>query len=314
MADFDSICAALCLLTRAAWSEDMPAPLSRQMVSRMTLVGALHGLVLRDTDQIEETMLDRARILLSRAKGVYQCLEGYAEKGYEVILPQDVIWPRRLFTMGERMPQFLFLRGNKALLARRMVAIAGSRDIDRDTWNDSGMIGKRIAEEGFLVVSGCARGVDMAAEAGALRAGGSVVLVPAIPDAVVFEKKARLQALNDGRMLLICDALPDDPFSANRALMRNHTIYALGEAAIAVAPRHRIGGTWHGAADCLNMGCTPVFVPNGQRLTGEGGAALVAKGAQYIDVSKPLSAQLFSVSQTDLFGIYGKEGTSCRQS
>lgn len=312
MADFDSICAVLCLMTRAAADEDMPMPVSRPAMRRLLSSGGLHGLVLRHTDGIEPALLARARVLLSRAKAVYQCLEGYRERGYEVILPQDAFWPRRLFAMGDRMPQFLFLRGNKELLSKRMIAVAGSRDIPRDVWDASCRLGKRIADEGFCLVSGCARGVDMGSESGALRAGGSAVLVPALPDTVVLERKPRRDALEGDRLLVVYDTLPDDPFSAQRALARNRTIYALGEAAIAVAPRDRIGGTWHGAADCLHMGCTPVFVPEGEALAGMGGAALIARGARIVGISRPLAGQLFCAGQTDLFSVCGEEGLPCR--
>lgn len=312
MAEFDSICAALCLLTRAAAEEDMPAPITRQMMARLISSGALHGLVLRNAEEIAPALLSRARMLLSRAKAVYRCLEDYRECGYDVILPQDAVWPRRLFAIGERMPQFLFLRGNLELLDKKAVAVAGSRDISRHVWEASCGLGKRIADEGFCLVCGGARGVDMGVESGALHTGGDVMIVPAGPDAAVFENKMRDGALRDGRLLVIYDTLPDDPFSAQRALARNHTIYALGEAAIAVAPRERVGGTWHGAADCLNMRCAPVFIPEGKELAGAGGAALLARGARRVDISRPLDGQLFSASQTDLFSALEKEASPCR--
>ena len=167
--------------------------------------------------------MDRARLLLSRAKSVYRCLEGYLDRGYSVILPQDEIWPKRLFALGDRMPRFLFLRGDQALLSRRMVAVAGRRDIDDSVSLAACRLGQQIALEGFCMVSGGARGVDTAAENGLLDAGGSMVLVPAVPDSRLMSD-ARAAALDEGRLLMAYDSLPDDPFSAQRALARNHMI------------------------------------------------------------------------------------------
>lgn len=312
MADFESVCAALCLMTQAASTADLPAPLSRQMVSRLIASGALKGLILRDTPAVDAALLERARLLLSRAKSVYECLERYCDRGYEVILPQDAAWPQMLFALGERMPQFLFLKGNKELLAGRKIAVAGSRNVAQRVLKASWDLGARITGEGFCLITGGARGVDTAAELGAINAGGSVVLVPAVPDYELFDQSERLDALESGRLLVVADSLPDDPFSAQRALSRNHTIYALGDAAVAVAPRDGVGGTWRGAADCLHMGCTPVFVPSDNALAGPGGDGLIARGAGRVDLSLPLGSQLFSVSQTDLFSVYQEEGRPCR--
>jgi len=314
MADFDRICAALCLMTNAAELEDMPPPLSRAAMRRLIQCGALHGLVLRETAQTDAPILERARLLLSRAKHVYECLERYMVSGYEVILPSDAAWPERLFALGDRMPQYLFLRGNRELLHRDRIAVAGSRDIQPVVQRASASLGRKRTEEGFCLVSGGARGVDIAAECGALESGGSAIIVPALSESRFFDEKHRINALDDGRMLVIYDTLPDDPFSAQKALARNHLIYALGEAAIAVAPRHGTGGTWHGAADCLSMRCTPVYIPQGDTLGGAGAVGLLARGAKHIDLSQPLRQQLRTAKQTDLFSRdYGEEN-ACRQS
>lgn len=303
MAEFDSICAALCLLTGAAPAEGMPAPLSRGMMHRLLSAGALSGLVLRETDLVEAELLDRARLLLARARAVYRCLEGYVEQGYEVILPEDELWPERLLALGARMPQFLFLRGNRALLSGRMIAVAGSREIPPAVVRASHDLGRNIADEGFCLISGGARGVDAAVQQGVLDSGGSLLLVPAQPERKLFSGRGFKDLLHEERMLIVYDSLPDDPFSPQRALARNHTIYALGEAAIAVAPRDGVGGTWRGALDCLASGCTPVFIPSGELLGGAGGEALVSRGAKWFDPSGSLGSQLFSCRQTDLFSM-----------
>ena len=314
MADFDSVCAALCLMTNAAGYEDMPPPLSRAAMRRLISSGALHGLVLCETAQTDALLLERARQLLSRAKRVYECLERYLACGYEVILPSDAAWPKRLFALGDRMPQFLFLRGNRALLQRDRISVAGSRDILPVVQRASYSLGRKLAEEGLCLVSGGARGVDAAAECGVLEAGGCAIVVPALPERRYFDEKHRVKALDEGQLLVIYDTLPDEPFSAQKALSRNHTIYALGEAAVAIAARDGVGGTWHGAIDCLSMRCTPVYVPQDEMLGGAGAGGLLARGARRIDLAKPIRGQLHSPKQMDLFSRDDGEGTACRQS
>lgn len=299
VADFDRICAVLCLMTDAAHEEGMPQPVSRAAMHRLLSSGTLDGLALRDRGRIERVLLDRCEQLLSRTAAVYACFERYLEQGFDVILPQDARWPKRLLALGERMPQFLFIHGNASLLERRTVAVAGSREIAPGVARAAYDLGAQIAKEGFLLVSGCARGVDSSAERGALDAGGSALLVPAVPFNRCLTDKRKAQ-LEEGRLLMFFDALPDDPFSVPRAIARNHTIYALGEAAVAVAARSGVGGTWRGACDCLSIGCTPVFVPAQEVCAGSGDKELINRGAKKIDLHAPLGAQMFALQQTSL--------------
>ena len=94
-------------------------------------------------------------------------------------------------------------------------------------------------------------------------------------------------------MLIACDAWPEEPFSAPKALTRNHAIYALGDAAVAVAARNGVGGTWRGATDCLRSGYTPVFAVDEQGCDFDGCRALFDLGAKKLDMNRCLSSQLF---------------------
>ena len=101
------------------------------------------------------------------------------------------------------------------------------------------------------MVCGGAQGVDTVAQKGVLEAGGSLVLVPAMPVHQLLREAYLADALKRDKLLIVCDTLPDEPFFAQKALSRNHTIYALGEAAVVVAARNGVGGSWQGAMDCL---------------------------------------------------------------
>ena len=313
MAQLEQLCARMCLLTRAVWTDGLPAPLTRPMLRALLDAGALHGLVLRAAPGVSGALLERAERLLSRAKAVCLCLEAYAAKGYDVLLPEDALWPRRLHALGAQMPQFLFVRGNVQLLAQRAVAVAGSRLVPEETLAAARHVGRSLANEGLTLVCGGAQGVDTAVQSGLLEAGGSLVLVPAMPASQLPGWQTLSRALDEGRLLLVSDALPDDPFSPQRAIARNHTIYALGEAALVMAAREGVGGSWHGATDCLRGGYTPVFVPGQELDKMPGSRALHARGALTLELSKPLGAQLFARQQMSLFTDDAEEGSTCRR-
>ena len=297
MASTESICARLCLLTHMKYKPDMPPPLSRATVSRMVRLGAIDGLALRSVSGIRQEHYDCAQQLLSQASRVYAKLERYQAQGFDVLLPEDDCWPAKLEALGIQMPQYLFIKGNAALLSCHAIAVAGSRHITPETMNTAEKCGRMIAEAGLTMVSGGAQGVDTMAQLGALKAGGSLILVPALPARDLLGNKNLNEALEREQLLVCCETWPDEAFSASKALTRNHTIYALGNAALVVASRRGIGGSWRGAADCLRRGYTPVYAICTENPDMAGNHGLVELGAKTYDVGKPMIGQFFDMKR-----------------
>ena len=294
MADLERICARLCLLTREAWNDTLPPPFMRANVHRMIRYGAIEGLTLRRVPQIREEYYARAEALLSRSAPIYDALENCMAQGYRVILPEDDEWPVNLCALGLHMPQILFIRGNISLITRRSVAVAGSRRIEEKTASVAKCIGAEIAKSGNVLVCGGAQGVDRAAQEACLNAGGNLILVPAYPCGELLRQPCLHGALEDGRLLLACETWPEEGFSAKKALTRNHAIYALGDAAIAVAARKGVGGTWRGASDCLRGGYTPLFAVDAPEYDFAGTRKLIQLGAHPLDISRPIVNRLFA--------------------
>lgn len=301
MEELENVCARLCLLTRACWAPGLPPPLSRTEARRLLQTRALQSLILRELPEEELDLPNRARALLSRVLSVAGLVQQYEQRGYRVLLPEGEGWPSALDVLGAKAPLFLFARGNAALLEGRRVAVAGSRDILPQTDDEARALGRALAEAGIILVTGGARGVDRAAQRGALEAGGGVILVPAMPAQDLLRDEPSRGALEDGRLLMLCDTLPDDPFSAQKALSRNHTIYALGDAAVVVASRIGIGGSWRGATDCLGGAWSPVYVPVTPGADRTGNAALLGRGALPLDMGRPVVPQLRLIRELRLF-------------
>ena len=289
---WEEICARLCLLTEAGEDWFAPGrPMTRLAVRNMIDEGVLRALVLRHAQQ-DEAQMERAEAMLSRVRRVFDLLEEYEAQGYIGMLPQDARWPAPLARLGRKMPLFLFVRGNLTLLRRDKIAIAGSRIIAYKTQMMAARIGRRLAREGITMVSGGAQGIDIAVQDAALEEGGSLILVPARTAPEVLKRNSARRALEDGRLLLLCDTLPDSPFTAAKALTRNNTIYALGDAALVLASRAGRGGSWHGATECLRGGWTPVFVTDDGGADMAGNRLLLARGAQRYEESVPLAEMI----------------------
>ena len=95
--------------------------------------------------------------------------------GYRVMTLQDADYPDRLRNIYDP-PIVLYVRGNLPNIDEEaVVAIVGTRDCTAYGISAAENAGFRLAENGFVVVTGLARGVDSAATRGALRGGGRVI-------------------------------------------------------------------------------------------------------------------------------------------
>ncbi|MCW0388795.1 hypothetical protein NB722_003334 [Xanthomonas sacchari] len=77
--------------------------------------------------------------------------------------------------------ELLYYRGDWELVDTRGVAVVGTRDPSIEGAANARRIALALVKHGFTVVSGLARGIDSAAHAGALEAGGRTIAVIGTP-------------------------------------------------------------------------------------------------------------------------------------
>src|SRR5947208_1396872 len=105
----------------------------------------------------------KAELTASRKLGV--CWLAPGENGY----------PARL-AMLDDAPPLLAVRGDAESLMRPMIAIVGSRNASGAGLKFAGAIARDLADAGFVIASGLARGIDQAAHRASL-AGGTVAVL-----------------------------------------------------------------------------------------------------------------------------------------
>lgn len=89
----------------------------------------------------------------------------------------DPTYPPRLLAIGDP-PPLLFVHGDATRLAAPALAIVGSRQATRGGSEIAAAFGRALSDEGLLIVSGLAEGIDAAAHRGALAgAAGTVAVV-----------------------------------------------------------------------------------------------------------------------------------------
>lgn len=165
----------------------------------------------------------------------------WANQGYPAVLRDR---------LGDDAPGCLWTKGDLALLSRPMISLVGSRDIAPENLRFACEVGRQAARQGFVLVSGNARGADRAAQRSCLEAGGQVVCV-------VADMLERCPSAEN--VLYLSEDVFDGAFSAQRALSRNRVIHCLGSRVFVAQCGCQHGGTWDGTLKNLRQEWNPVY-------------------------------------------------------
>ncbi|MGE0490539.1 MAG: DNA-processing protein DprA [Vulcanimicrobiota bacterium] len=223
---------------------------------------------------------ERVVSLLTRGFLLSQALERWQSKAIWTLSRADASYPLRLKRrLAEESPPIIYGCGNIRNLDAGGLAIVGSRNVREELLDWTRTVAQLAARAERPVVSGGARGVDLAAMTGSIDAGGLAVgvLADSLERAVL--NRDNRNAILTNRLTLISPFDPSARFHVGNAMKRNKFIYALSDAALIVNSDLEKGGTWAGAVEQLDrMRLIPVYVRSTGTLT-RGLEALERKGA-----------------------------------
>lgn len=227
--------------------------------------------------------------LLSETDRLSAYLDRAGALGLQCLTRANPRYPRRLMrALGDRAPSVLWFDGNLDLLQRTGLSLVGSRELRPENRTFAQAAGLQMARQGYVLVSGGARGADAAAQASCLTGGGQVIAVLAGP----------LTGASHRNLLLCCEDSFDLPFSPARALSRNRLIHILGEKTLVAQAAFGSGGTWAGATENLRRGWSPVFCfTDGS----PGAKALLERGATGVTISQLTDFSSLQPAQTVFF-------------
>ena len=152
--------------------------------------------------------------------------------------------------LGIDCPGCLWAKGDGSLLSRPAVALVGSRDLYQENRMFAQEIGRQAALQGYVLVSGNARGADQTAQESCLQYGGQVISIVADSLAKCQDRPGVLYLSEDGF---------DFGFSSIRALSRNRLIHTMGVVTLVAQCTYGKGGTWSGTTQNLRHNWSPVF-------------------------------------------------------
>ena len=192
-------------------------------------------------------------------------------------------------------PVVLWCRGRVDVFERPGVAIVGARSATAYAREVARRLGTDLAEQGVSVVSGLARGVDVAAHEGALQSGSDLATVAVLGsgiDVMYPAEHTRIADLIMTRGAIVSEFPPGTGPRPEHFPRRNRIISGLSRAVVVVEARLRSGALI--TADyALDQGRDVLAVP-GNVLTGRNGGAhgLLREGAKIVETADDILEEL----------------------
>lgn len=248
--------------------------------------------------------VERLNGLLGRAASMGFALEKWQQQSVHIISRASRQYPKVIRDQFEdTRPPILYCIGNKELLNNKGLGFVGSRKIDQEDEEATIRYVKDAVSQGYMIVSGAAKGVDETAMIAALENDGTAIGIVAESLLKIATNKHYRQAIQEGRLLLISTTYPEARFSAGLAMGRNKYIYVLSEGVI-VIKSGTDGGTWSGAVENLKKQWVPLLVRNinedgNQQLIQKGGIAISPNDINVGEIIQNSLVETSTVSASD---------------
>ena len=219
--------------------------------------------VLRDELLLSDAEINRIDFLLKRGGNIAIEIERLESLGIYITTRAEENYPNRLKkTLKKYSPPIIYYSGNLDLANRKAVAIVGSRDVDNDGVLFTKKFASKCAREGYVIVSGGAKGVDSIAENTSITENGCAISILSNNLNKKIKEKNVRNAILEGQLLVMSTVNPDAHFTVYRAMDRNKYIYGLSQYAVVVSSSYDKGGTWNGATENLKRKWVPLYVRN----------------------------------------------------
>lgn len=180
------------------------------------------------------------------------------QKGYRPLCYGSDEYPALLAETSDA-PPLLWARGNLACLAKPIVALVGARNASSLGRRMTHTIAQGLAEAGFSVVSGLARGIDAAAHTATLKQGAIAVVAGGLDVYYPRENQKLYQDIPENGILLTEQPAGLIP-QARHFPMRNRIIAGMAQAVVVMEGAAR-SGSLITARNALDIGRDVMAVP-----------------------------------------------------
>lgn len=173
--------------------------------------------------------------------------------GIKIIGRNSSYYPS-LLSKIDNPPELLHVKGNIDTLNENCVAIIGTRNPTEDAVCLATSSGEKIAESGYAIVSGLAKGIDAAAHEGALNASGKTLAVLAHGLDTVYPKqnKKLAERIIENNGALVSEYFWGKKSTRGSFVERDRIQSGLSLNVLVIETKEK-GGTMHTAKYCTNQ-------------------------------------------------------------
>jgi len=134
-----------------------------------------YGTARNAIEQVEGRKFGKKKFVIPSQDQATEDLERTAQFGAQLVALNEVGYPRWLQAV-EGAPPLLYVKGDLSLSQKPSVAIVGSRNSSAVGLKFAGQLAHELGQQGLIVTSGLARGIDAQAHSNAIQTGTIAVL------------------------------------------------------------------------------------------------------------------------------------------
>ena len=186
--------------------------------------------------------------------------------GINLISFENESYPKNVLKkMKNGAPPILFCKGYMHLLESNNIAIVGSRDAGESELENAKKISSELVLNGFNILSGYAKGVDLSAHLSALENDGTTTAILSYGFTnFLIRRELRNYKINNS-MLFVSQFNEYEKFSGRNAMIRNKLVCSMSNAVIIIVSgpekdhEGKMSGTFDAGKIALEMNI-PLFV------------------------------------------------------
>lgn len=279
----------------------------------------------QDIYNIEEKSLVDNKFLNERQAECFQTMKGKRDHykkeyhslekmGIRFLTPWDSEYPKRLMHIYGK-PMGLYVKGKLPEPERPSIAVIGARNCTSYGEQEAEYFGKILSRHGIQIVSGLARGIDGAAQWGAVKEGRDTYAVLGCGINICYPKEnyALYEEILKSGGIISEFRLGEEPKSTNFP-MRNRIISGLSDAVLVIEAKEKSGSLITvdyaleqgreifalpgRAADALSAGCNQLI---------KNGANLVTNPSDLIEYFGLKQEKILRLHEKNVNGLAKKE-------
>lgn len=194
----------------------------------------------------------------------------------------DCDYPERLTELfGVNVPPILYYAGNINLLNERLFGVVCTHNAGKASYAFADKLSAKIYNGGYTAALMGTDGTELYLCDSILKNNGKAVIWVCNDMLTQYRNRTVLKAIEDGRLLIVSDAIPTAHYNPHNANMRNKCFYSLCDKAVVIKTEYKFGGAWFSALNALKMQYTSLYCYNNSNYPGN--MELIRLGAKAID-------------------------------